>query len=87
MTEPLRFCIASIGDGHEATETINELPYCSEHADRLRRIVTAPPNLKRHLRKLRRMTGPGRTRRRVRYMEGLSERERIWVSKSLAGGD
>ncbi len=80
------FCIASTGDGHEATETINDLPYCSEHADRYRAISVPPSNLKRHLRKLRRMRGRDRTERRRRYVQALSESERIWVSKSLAGG-
>ena len=78
----MTYCIASTGDGHEAVEEINGLNYCKEHGDRFRRIDTRPRNLDRLVRKIRRRTHT----QRLKMMGRLTEEERIWVSRALAGG-
>ena len=79
----MTYCIASTGDGHEAVEEINGLNYCNEHADRFRRISTRPRNLDRLVKGIRRRTHA----QRLKMMSRLTEEERIWVSRALAGGD
>ena len=76
------YCTASTGDGHPATEQVNGLWWCTEHADRIRAIETPPKNLDRLVRKIRRRPH----HKRVAMMARLTEAERIWVSKRLAGG-
>ena len=77
----MNYCTASTGDGHEGTVLIGDLWWCQSHANRKQALEEPPKNLARIVRKLKRLP----LSRRPKYMRSLSESERIWVSKTLAG--
>ena len=75
-------CIASVGDGHAATVKVGDLWMCQAHANRHNALQSPPKNLARTIRKLKRLPQI----RRAKYLRSLTERDRVWVSKTLAGG-
>ena len=78
----MNYCIASTGDGHEGTVLFGDVWMCQAHANRRRALESPPKNLARTMRKLKRLPQS----RRAKYLRSLSERDRVWVSKTLAGG-